>query len=103
MAWSCSSRSNSSFAWRRTFRTATRASSARSLTTRMRSLRRSSVRGGKDRRMTLPSLLGVSPRSEVWMPRSIAEIAPLSKGWITSSRGSGTEIEAMSLSGCCVP
>ena len=34
--------------------------------------RRSEVRGGKDKRMTSPSLLGVTPRSELTMAFSIA-------------------------------
>ena len=36
------------------------------------SLRRSSVSGGKARRITLPSFWGLMPRSEVWMAFSIA-------------------------------
>ena len=53
--------------------------------------------------MTLPSLDGVIPRSEDWMALSMAEMADLSKGWITNRRGSGSDIDAMSLMGCCVP
>ena len=42
------------------------------------SLRRSSVSGGIGIRTTLPSLDGVSPRSDFWIAFSIAEMAPLS-------------------------
>src|SRR5439155_1519629 len=63
---------------RRTFRSATRPSSAMCLTIFTYSLRRSAVSGGNDRRMTLPSLLGLSPRSECWMAFSMALIDPAS-------------------------
>ena len=85
-----SSFSSSSFECRRTLRTATRPSSARSWTCFTRSLRRSSVSGGNARRITWPSLEGVIPRSLDWIAFSIAPMAPLSKGWTASSRGSGT-------------
>src|SRR6266511_2723769 len=97
IVWSRSSLSSSSLWWRRTLRTATRASSPRSRTSFARSRRRSSVSGGKARRMTMPSFEGWSPRSEDWMAFSMAPMADRSKGWITRSRGSGTEIDATSL------
>ena len=59
-------------AWRRTLRTETRLSSARCLTTFTSSRRRSAVSSGNTRRITLPSLLGVIPRSLDWMAFSIA-------------------------------
>ena len=48
---------------------------------------RSSV--GMVSRITLPSLLGVRPRSDFWIAFSIALIWLASHGWITSVRGSG--------------
>ena len=60
------------------------------LTTFTNSLRRSAVSGGNDRRMLLPSLLGLRPRSDWRMAFSMAAMAPLSYGVITSMRASGT-------------
>ncbi len=55
------------------------------------------------RRMTLPSLLGVSPRSDFRMAFSMAGICDVSHGWMTSVLGSGTESEAIWLIGVCAP
>ena len=63
---------------RRMFRTATRPSSASPCTTFTSSLRRSSVSSGIESRIRLPSLFGVSPRSDSWMAFSIDLIDDLS-------------------------
>ena len=65
---------------RRMLRTATRPSSATPWTTLTSSLRRSSVSSGICRRITLPSLEGVRPRSDSITAFSIAEIEDLSYG-----------------------
>ena len=59
---------------RRMLRTATRPSSAIPRTTLTSCLRRSSVSSGMVRRISLPSLDGVSPRSEFMIAFSIALI-----------------------------
>ena len=53
------------------------------------SFRLSSLRGGMGIRITLPSLDGLSPRSADWIAFSTSPMSPLSKGWTTSSVGSG--------------
>ena len=63
---------------RRMLRTATRPSSATPWTTLTSSLRRSSVSSGIWRRMTLPSLDGVRPRSDSMTAFSIVLIDDLS-------------------------
>ena len=88
---------------RRTPRTATLPSSALALTILTKDLRRSSVRVGKDRRMTTPSFEGVSPRSALEMAFSMAFMAPLSKGDTPKSRGSGTEKFASCFRGVSAP
>ena len=52
-----------------------------------------------DRRITLPSLTGVRPRSDFWMARSIFTRVLWSQGWISRVRPSGTETLATWLSG----
>ena len=88
---------------RRTFRTATRPSSAYWRAIFTYSLRRSSVSCGIGRRMSLPSLDGVSPRSDSWIDFSIAFIELGSNGWTVSIRASGTPIVASCFSGVCWP
>ena len=73
---------------RRTLRTAILPSSATPWTTLTISRRRSSVSSGICRRMTLPSLLGVSPTSDSRIAFSIAPIADLSNGVRVSRRAS---------------
>ena len=75
---------------RRTFRTVTRPSSAFCLTTLTSSFLRCSVGTGNDRRMTVPSLEGVMPSSELWSAFSMAGSDPLSYGDTTRRRASGT-------------
>jgi hypothetical protein len=94
---SFSSFSRPCLAVRRRLRTATRPSSALVRATLMYSLRRSSVSSGKTQRSTLPSLEGLTPRSESRIARSMAGIAPWSKGWIRMVRASG----AVKLASCC--
>ena len=79
---------------RRMLRTATLAASPFFLTSLTSSLRRSSVSSGNTRRITLPSLLGFNPRSEVRIAFSIPLIRLLSHGWIWIIRASGTVIFA---------
>ena len=59
--------------------------------------------GGKLSRITVPSLLGVIPRSLDMMDFSIAPIALRSNGEIIRVRGSGTENEASCWIGTGVP
>ena len=59
-----------------------RPSSAMCRTTFTSSLRRSSVSSGIARRISLPSLFGVRPRSDSMIAFSIALIEDLSYGWI---------------------
>ena len=82
----------SSMASRRMERTATLLSSAFLRITLASSLRRSWVSSGKMRRMTLPSLAGLMPRSDFWMAFSTAGIILVSHRAIMSIRGSGTEM-----------
>ena len=65
--------------------------------------RRSSVSGGKLRRMECPSLLGFSPRSECWIAFSMAPIGALSYGVMSSWRASGTWKPASCWSGTSEP
>ena len=65
--------------------------------------RRSSVSGGIGIRITLPSLLGFSPRLALWMARSIAPIWVGSNGWAAISVGSGTDKVATWFNGIWVP
>ena len=89
---------------RRTLRTATRASSSRLWTTRTSSWRRSSVSGGMFRRMILPSLLGVRPRSEARMRfLDVLERWPDRRAGWSAGRGSGAEMVASCSSGVGVP
>ncbi len=88
---------------RRMLRTATRPSSASLWTSLTRSRRRSSVSAGMGRRMTLPSLLGLSPRSDSMMAFSTAFIDDLSYGVIVIRRGSGAATVAICLSGVETP
>src|SRR5262245_1675359 len=81
-------------AWRRMLRIATRPSSAFVLASLMYSLRRSSVSSGITRRSTVPSLAGLTPRSESRIAFSIAVIEFLSYAEITTTRGSGMWNEA---------
>ncbi len=82
---------------------ATLPSSARPFTRFTISLRRSSVSGGKDRRMTTPSLAGLSPRSLLRMAFSMAERFALSNGLMMSMRASGTWNPASCWSGTSEP
>ena len=50
-------------------------------------------------RTTLPSLFGISPRSDFMMDFSTSFIADLSHGWIISRRASGTVMAAIWFSG----
>src|SRR6185437_4824804 len=88
---------------RRRLRMATFPSSALCRTTLTSSFRRSSVSGGKERRMTVPSLAGLMPRSEVKMAFSTADSELLSYGVMTSSMASGTLNPASCFSGVWVP
>ena len=69
----------------------------------MNSRRRSSVSCGKLIRMTVPSLVGLTPRSESRIARSIAPIELLSYGVTTAMRGSGTVSEASWMTGVIAP
>ena len=88
---------------RRTLRTATRPSSASRWTSFTRSRRRSSVSAGIGSRITLPSLLGLSPRSLSMIAFSMLFMAVLSNGWMVSRRDSGVAMFAICLSGVEVP
>ena len=74
------------------FRMATFAASPFFFTSLDSSLRRSSVRIGKIRRMTLPSLFGLMPMSDFWIAFSMGFSRDLSQGWIMMVRGSGAEM-----------
>ena len=69
----------------------------------MYSRRRSSVSSGMTHRIWLPSLLGLTPRSESRMARSISCIADLSNGMTRMVRGSGFWNEASCWSGVGAP
>jgi hypothetical protein len=61
------------------------------------------VSGGTGMRTTLPSLLGLRPRSDARIARSIAPINDGSKGCATIIVGSGTDKEATWFKGIFVP
>ena len=67
------------------------------------SLRRSSVRGGIDRRICSPLFEGVSPMFESMMAFSIARSMFLSHGWIRIVLASGTVTLAAPDMGTCEP
>ncbi len=69
----------------------------------MYSLRRSSVSSGSVTRIVLPSLEGLTPRSESRIDFSIAVIDDLSYGVISTIRASGTWKVASCCSGVCEP
>ena len=69
----------------------------------MYSLRRSSVSSGKTQRMVLPSLAGLTPRSESRIAFSMLAIAPMSKGATMMVRASWEVNEASCWSGVWVP
>src|SRR2546422_3519285 len=94
---------SSSCEWRRSVRTSTRPSSTFLCSCFTSSLRRSSLRAGMFRRMTAPSLLGVSPRSEPRIAFSIALMRLRSHGWMTICRGSGALMAASDTSGVAAP
>jgi len=100
---SCTSSLRSFMQSRRTLRTATLPSSASRCTSLTRSRRRSSVSAGIGRRITWPSLLGLSPRSLSMMARSMLFMVVLSNGCTVSSRASGAAMFAICLSGVRVP
>jgi hypothetical protein len=81
----------------------TLASSALLRATLMNSLRRSSVSCGKTMRMMLPSLVGLTPRSESRMARSMSPSELLSYGLMTAMRGSGTVSDDSWLIGVIAP
>src|SRR5215213_8021928 len=90
-------RSRASLAVRRAPRTETRASSALCLASLMYSLRRSSVSSGRTIRMVLPSLEGLTPRSELRIDFSMPLKAFLSYGVISITRASC----AWKVANCC--
>lgn len=92
-----------SLALRRTARIEIFESSALVLATLMNSLRRSWVSSGNTTRMMLPSLLGLTPRSESRIACSILRRALLSNGVTTAIRASGTANEASWLIGVRAP
>ncbi len=92
-----------SLALRRTERIEIFESSALPLATLMYSRRRSSVSSGNTTRMMLPSLLGLTPRSESRIACSMLRSALLSNGVTTAIRGSGTEKDASWLMGVRAP
>lgn len=71
--------------------------------TLMNSLRRSSDSSGNTTRMTLPSLVGFTPRSLSRMAFSTACMDDLSKTWTMTIRGSGSVNDASWLIGVGVP
>ena len=73
------------------------------LTIFTRSLRRSSLSAGIDRRIELPSTLGVRPKSLFSMALRISPTVLRSKAAIIKERGSGTLTVATCLSGTDVP
>src|SRR5437870_6742385 len=88
---------------RRMLRMWTRTSSAIFFACFTSSLRRSSVSGGIGRRMSLPSLVGVRPRSEARIAFSMSLIILASNGWTVRSRFSGAASVATCLRGVGVP
>src|SRR6266852_4488758 len=59
------------------------------------SLRRSCVKGGSARRISVPSLFGFKPRSDAWIAFSMGCSDVLSNGLMVMSIGSGTPIVAI--------
>src|SRR5699024_9179012 len=100
---SFTSLSMASLAWRRALRTDTRASSALALASLVYSLRRSSVSSGSTIRTTLPSLAGLTPRSESRIAFSIDDIDDLSNGVMMTIRASGTCTVASCMIGVWAP
>src|SRR5438132_1418223 len=88
---------------RRMLRMWTRTSSAIFFACFASSLRRSSVSGGIGRRMSLPSFVGVRPRSEARIAFSMSLIILGSNGWTVRSRFSGAASVATCLRGVGVP
>jgi len=88
---------------RRTLRTATRAFSASCRSTFVISRRRSSVSGGMGMRITVPAVIGVSPRSDLKIAFSIACTTLFSHGEMTSVRPSSTAMLATCCSGTSEP
>ncbi len=72
-------------------------------TTRIMSLRRSSVSGGKGTRMTVPAVAGFSPRSEPMMAFSIFGTMSFSHGVTVSVRESSTPTFDTWFSGTSLP
>ena len=67
------------------------------------SLRRSSVSGGRLMRMTLPTVVGVKPRSEARIAFSTAPTMFFSYGVIVIERASATATFATCMTGVSVP
>ncbi len=67
------------------------------------SRRRSSVMGGRFSRSWVPSLEGLTPRSEFRMAFSTSPICEGSNGLMSTMRGSGMAIDAACGSGVCAP
>src|SRR5437588_126637 len=88
---------------RRMLRLWTRTSSAIFFASFTSSLRRSSVSGGIGRRTSLPSFVGVRPRSEARIAFSMSLIILGSNGWTVRSRFSGAASVATCLRGVGVP
>ncbi len=84
-------------------RTEIRASSAFVRASFTYSLRRSSVSSGRLTRMTLPSLDGLTPRSESRRARSMAPSDDLSNGATRMVRASGVVKDASCCSGVGLP
>ena len=78
------------------------ASSAFVFATLMNSRRRSSVSCGIEMRITVPSLEGLTPRSESRIARSMIPSVCLSYGVTRAIRGSGTVMDASWLIGVIV-
>mmetsp|Transcript_32738 Transcript_32738/g.83046 ORF Transcript_32738/g.83046 Transcript_32738/m.83046 type:complete len:227 (-) Transcript_32738:130-810(-) len=87
----------------RTLRTATLASSPNLAQLLASSLRRSCVSCGRPRRIFSPSLLGLMPRSDSLMARSMSLSIDLSKGEMSRVEASGTLMDATFFSGTCAP
>ena len=84
---------------RRTLRMATLASSARLLTIRINSLRRSWLRSGRVNRIVLPFTCGLMPRSDCWIALITALEASGKNGSILMLRVFSTDTNAMLLTG----
>ena len=86
---------------RRMLRTAMRPPSASWRTTRIMSLRRSSVSGGSGTRITVPAVAGFRPRSEFMIAFSMTATMSFSHGVTVSVRESSTPTFATWFSGTC--